>query len=203
MCSTEEFTGTPSSGPGEREWIFCSGNTFKRRTVLFCVFFFFFIEIFFLLLFASLSLFDSFSLPCCVRLTIGVRQGRKKSFEIDFFSFRLHNENRCDVSVFVSWIIFYATLFWFRPPAFQDTQKHLPSFLWLITEPRQHGRQQIETENTEREWIRNRHVFKFFANNLCLHSSGGANHVLRGELCEPSLEHHEKLPVHGCQPAAL
>lgn len=34
-------------------------------------------------------------------------------------------------------------------------------------------------------------------------SSGGANHFLRGKLCEPSLEHHEELPVHGCQPAAL
>lgn len=34
-------------------------------------------------------------------------------------------------------------------------------------------------------------------------SSGGADNILRGELRESSFQHHEELPVHGCQPAAL
>lgn len=32
---------------------------------------------------------------------------------------------------------------------------------------------------------------------------GGANNILRGEFCQPSLNHDEKLFVHGGQPAAL
>lgn len=43
----------------------------------------------------------------------------------------------------------------------------------------------------------------WFTFSVSVDSSGGADNVLWGELCESSFQHHEKLPVHGCQPAAL
>lgn len=74
--------------------------------------------------------------------------------------------------------------------------------LWLFERPSSSSSSYFEL-NTQEKTVTVCCSYTFFSIKVCLDSSGGADHVLRGELRQPSLQHHEELPVHGCQPAAL
>lgn len=91
---------------------------------------------------------------------------------------------------------YYNNIVWFRPPAFQGTNHICRSSCGSSL-----------NDWYKEKWNKNELVLifliSFFATNVSVYSSGGANNILWGELCESSFQHHEELPVHGCQPAAL